>query len=370
MIRSCIRQAVRVFAGAAFFSCALAATAGSITLSDSNCDSFSLSGSPGNQTLTCVVSNAPTGCSIQGPSTGTNNVAITLTAVCSTGSPTTWAWSGGNCAGITTQSCQATANNATVNYSVVISNGIGPGSPNPATKQVVWSASLPNKPTGCTITPTPSSLPAAGGSVGLTAQCSGGDPVDTWTWGGATFTTQSGNTATATISASTTFTIQATNGGGTGNGSVLVNVGGGGGGGGSISCSGYLNTNVFTINWPWTVNNQLAMGPLDATVVKFTTGPSTAATTGHFTATDSPAANASTKHDYTLSATACDFGPGLKRQVGTGTAQIGFAINDPSRSPNLLPNTTYYVNIRNSDVQGCATNGGSCDVFPFSMYSP
>lgn len=363
MIRSCVRQAVRVFAGAAFFSCALAANAGGITLSDSNCDSFSLSGSPGNQTLTCVVSNAPTGCSIQGPSTGTNNVAITLTAVCSTGSPTTWVWSGGICAGITTQSCQATGNNATVNYSVVISNGIGPGSPNPATKQVVWSASLPNKPTGCTITPTPSSLPAAGGSVGLTAQCSGGDPVDTWTWGGATFTTQSGNTASATISATTTFTIQATNGGGTGSGSVIVNVGSGGGG--PISCSGFLTTNVLTLSMPFDQNRTLPMGPLDAGVVKFTTG--TSAGTGSILLSTA-GNNAATTHDFTLSDTPCDFGTGRKQYVGAGTTTFRASVSATGGSGlNLKAGTTYYINVRNNATSGCVANNSTCDVFPVNL---
>lgn len=371
MIRSCVRQAVRVFAGAAFFSYALAAHAGSITLSDANCDSFTLTGSPGNQTLSCVVSNAPTGCSIQGPSTGTNNNAITLTAVCATGSPTTYAWSGGNCAGIGTQSCSAVDSNATRNYSVVISNAIGPGTPNPATKSVVWSNALPVAPSNCSITPNPGSLPVGGGGVSLTAQCAGGDPVDTWTWSNATYTTMTGNTATATIASTTVFKVNASNGGGNANAQVSVSVAGGGG---TLQCSGYLNTNVITMNWPnWISNQTLNMGSLDAGIVKFTTGASISGNVnavGKLTA-GSASGSATTKHDVTLSDTPCDFGPGLKRQVAAGTANIYFVIGQPGASVvNLQPNTTYYFNIRNNDTEGCVANGTTCDLFPVNLSKP
>ena len=343
MIRSCIRQAVRVFAGAAFFSCALAAHAGSITLSDTNCDSFTLTGPAGNQTLTCVVSNAPTGCSIQGPGTGTNGGQVTLTAVCSTGSPTTFAWSGGNCQGVITQSCQASDSNVTRNYSVVISNAIGPGSPNPATKSVVWSASLPVKPSQCTITPTPSSLPAAGGSVSLTAQCAAGDPVDTWNWGGATFTTQSGNQASATITAGTTFTVQPTNGGGSANGSVTVNVGNGGGG--AISCSGFLNTNVITMAMPFDTNRTLSMGTLDAGVVQFTP---TSLSSGSHIILSTAGNQAGTHHDFVLSSQPCDF-VGIKAQMDSGAPRFNFSVTQTGGTGNVLKlGQTNYINVRNT----------------------
>jgi hypothetical protein len=373
MIRSCIRQAVRVFAGAALFSCALGAYAGGITLNDSNCDSFSLSGSPGNQVLTCVVSNAPTGCSIQGASTGTNGVATPLTAICASGSPTSWVWTGGNCANNTTQSCQAIGTNATVTYGVTPSNAIGPG--NNATKQVVWSTAVAVKPSQCSIAADVNPLPVGGGTVHLTASCNGGDPVDAWTWSGPT-SSSTGNTATASITQASAFGVTATNGGGSGTASLTVNVGSGGGGG-TIACSGFLTTNVVTMNWPnWTPNNVAPMGPLDATVLKFTTGATTSRdnrTVGQFTATNSPTANPSTKHDYTLSTASCDFGGNpttLKSQLNAGTSQLAFTIGQPSSPVNLLPNTTYYVNIRNSDLQGCASNGGSCDVNPLSLYKP
>jgi hypothetical protein len=363
MMRSCIRQAVRAFAGAAIFSCALAAQAGGITLSDSNCDSFSLSGPAGNQVLTCVVSNAPSGCSIQGPSTGTNGVAITLTAVCSSGSPTSYAWTGGNCQGTGNQSCQAIGNNATVTYGVTPSNGIGPG--NTATKQVVWSASLPVKPSGCSITPSPGSLPAGGGSVSLTAQCSGGDGVDSWNWGGANYTMTSGNTASATISSTTTFTISPTNGGGSGSAQATVNVGGGGGGGGPISCSGFLNTSVLTLGMPIDANRTLSMGVLDAGVVQFT--PASGSTSGQITVSNA-GNNATTHHDFVLSSQPCDF-VGIKQFINSGAPTIRFTVSPSGGSgANLKIGQTYYINVRNNATSGCAANGDTigCSLYPVS----
>src|SRR5207248_4960950 len=71
MIRSLVIRAGATLARAAMVvSVALIAApsyAANIHLSDSNCDSFALTGSPPDQVLTCVVSNAPSGCTISGP---------------------------------------------------------------------------------------------------------------------------------------------------------------------------------------------------------------------------------------------------------------------------------------------------------------
>src|SRR6266705_392845 len=124
MIRSLVIRASAALASAAMASVvsvafiAAPSYAANIHLSDSNCDSFTLTGSPPDQVLTCVVSNAPTGCTIVGPTSGTINVPITLTAQCATGSPSAWTWSGGNCANVTTQSCSAVSSSATqITYS-------------------------------------------------------------------------------------------------------------------------------------------------------------------------------------------------------------------------------------------------------------
>src|ERR1700687_998560 len=130
MIRSLILRTSAALASAAmvFAFAASPVHAANITLNNSNCDSFTLSGTAPNQTLSCIVSNAPSGCAISppGPSTGTINTAFNLTATCATGSPNAWTWTGGNCANVTTQSCSAvSAAVGQVPYSVTPRNNVG-----------------------------------------------------------------------------------------------------------------------------------------------------------------------------------------------------------------------------------------------------
>jgi hypothetical protein len=226
---------------------------------------------------------------------------------------------------------------------------------------------LPVKPSGCSITPSPGSLPAGGGNVSLTAQCSGGDGVDSWDWGGATFTTTSGNTASATIAATTTFTVSPTNGGGSSTGQATVSVGGGGGGGGTIACSGFLNTATVTMNWGgWISNANAKMGTLDAVVLKFTTGPTPSNGTAIMYATSL----FGSAHDVTLSASSCDFGPGLASAVNGKTQKLGFSVGGTS-TPVLQPNSTYYFNFKNSANATCdGSLANSCDIGVLSLQKP
>jgi hypothetical protein len=364
MIRSCIRQAVRAFAGAAILVCATAAHSTSFQM---NCDSLTLTGTAPNQVLTCNIGSAPPGgCSIQGATTGLINTPTTLTAVCSTGTtPFTFAWSGGSAANCgNAQACAVTeTSTGTVAYSVAISNAQGVFTPSP-TKSVNWS-NTPIGPSGCQINATPSlSLGVGGGSVSLSMDCSTGSGLNySWTGGfAAAATTQQ---VSGSVTATTAFTATASNGGGTSTKSATVTVATSGGGG-PISCSGYLNTNVFTATWPSTINGSLPMGPLDAGVVKFTTGSATG--NGQISMTNAPNASVTTTHDYALSATPCDF-TGLKKFTGAGAPTFRFNISG-SLGVNLLPNTTYYINIRNNDTTGCAVNGGSCDIWPVNLQGP
>jgi hypothetical protein len=363
MIRSCIRQAVRVFAGSALFACAIAAHATSIQM---NCDSLTLSGTPPNQILTCNIGSAPpSGCSIQGPSTGLIGTNVTLTAVCTAGTtPFTFAWSGGNAASCGNAQACAVTDTATTTYSVAISNAQGAFTPSP-TKQVAWS-NTPIGPAGCAITASTNSLPVGGGSVNLSMDCSTGSGLS-YSWTGGFAANATSQQVSGTVSATTTFTATASNGGGTSTKSATVTVATGGG---PIACAGYLNTNVFTAAWPSSQNGSVPMGPLDAGVVKFTTG--SVAGTGSISL-GSGGNNAATTHDYTLSTQPCDFGTGIKRYVGAGAISFRMTVSTtPGNYPNLLPNTTYYINVRNNDATGCVANNDlpGCSLFPVNMSGP
>jgi len=370
MIRSCIRQAVRVFAGAALLACAITAQAANITISAANCASYSTTTDQGgNVTITCVPANGTgplTGCSISGPATGTIGTPVTLQAVCAGGAPATnWTWAGGNCNG-TADRCSAVENSAvTQTYQVTIHNGAG--ADQTPTTQVAWSATPPAKPTGCSITPTPSSLPATGGPVSLTAQCTGGGAVATWTWGGATYTTQSGNTASATISSTTTFTATAANAGGSSVASTTVQVGSSGAW--PAQCSGFNSTSAYDSPWGnWIKNQNGALGPGQAVVIRFTTGSETSSTVGSFVASNG---NFIATHDATLSTQPCDFSStGQNSVIKSKTAQgmtISFTIGGGGNLV-LAPNSTYYLNIRLNS--GAVCSGTDCDYGVMNLLKP
>ena len=371
MIRSCIRQAVRVFAGAALITFAVTTQAANITISASNCASYTV-GAPdqnGNVTLTCIPASGTgplIGCSIQGSTAGTIGSNDTLTAVCSGGAPATnWTWSGGSCAGLTTQACPANESSAiTQTYSVVIHNGAGADAN--ASLPVTWSSTPPAKPTGCSITPSTTALPAGGGNVNLTAQCTGGGAVANWNWSGATYTTTSGNTASATISANTTFTVGAQNAGGTTNASVMVNVGVGG----PISCDP-PSGKTLVIDMPWANPTRMytsgagGFGPNDIVVVRFTTG-STANPSNNLPAFTAVEFQSGTSNRIAaLSATPCDFsGTGQAGSTVQGSSVLlPFAVgnNNAGYYAKLKQNTTYYMNIKNGSSPSCASTG-NCDM--------
>lgn len=368
MHHTAIRRAFACTALLSAFAVISPVNAGSITLSDPNCDSFTLGGTPGNQTLSCVVSSVPV-CTVNGPGSAQINTSVTLTAQCSPAA-TSYAWTGGNCT--TGQTCNATESSAvTRNYTVTGTNNTGAGSPS-AALNVQWSNAPPAVPSGCTLTPNPASLPAGGGSVTLTAACSGGGAPTNFVWTGGTIPSSGTSAQVVTsVTASTTFTVRPSNGGGNGNlASTTVTVAGAGGGGGAISCPGYSSTIVLNLNYAVGVqskaNTTSGFGNSDIVVAKFTTGTLSNYGKGGFLNAVEIADGPITR-TAALSTTPCDLTPPGVNNTATNIAwpQINFSAPNSYGTP-LQSNTTYYFNIvnRTSAVGAatCTNSDGNCPV--------
>jgi hypothetical protein len=367
MIRSLILRTSAVLASVAMVLAFAASPvhAANITLNDSNCDSFALSGTAPNQSLTCVVSNAPSGCTISGPTSGTVNTPITLTATCATGSPNAWAWTGGNCNGQTTQSCAAnSASVGQVAYSVSARNNIGAG--NTANTTVDWTNTPPAAPTGCSLGASNTNLPVGGGAVTLTATCTGGGAPTSYTWTASPaptsgFSTNGGSQQTASIAATTFFSVTPSNAGGNGNqATVSVNVAGNVVG----FCGQYPNVlPVINATWgqptTWYSTQSGSFGDNTVWLFKLTVPSGTPLTEtgrqGNFGMAEYQGPN--TLRQMTISTQACDFrlkdytGANGPLSVSNGTSvQINYAVATPfifGGLAGLTAGQTYYISVRN-----------------------
>ena len=368
MHRNTIRRALACTALLSAFAVISPVNAGSITLSDPNCDSFTLGGPLGNQTLSCVVSSVPV-CTVNGPGSAQINTSVTLTAQCSPAA-TSYAWTGGNCT--TGQTCSATEGSAvTRSYTVAGTNGAGPGNPSAQPLNVVWSNAPPAVPSGCTLTPNSASLPAGGGSVTLTAACSGGGAPTNYVWTGGTIPSSGTSAQVVTsVTASTTFTVKPSNGGGNGNlASTTVTVAGSGGGGGAISCPGYSSVIVLNLNYAPGVQSRVVtssvFGNNDIVVAKFTTGTlSNYGKGGFLNAVEN--SDGPITRTAALSTTPCDLAPTGVNTISANVAwpQINFSTPNSYGTP-LQSNTTYYFNIVNRGSSGlgtCSNSDGNCPV--------
>jgi hypothetical protein len=354
-----------------------------LTVNDSNCtQGWTLSGAVGNQVLTCNggAVGGPTGCTIQGPTVSSYGTAVIISAVCSTGSPTSWSWTGGGC-GANASYCIASNSGITglspwgpsVTYTVTPSNANGAG--NQASITINWGGGGGSGvPTGCTLSAT--AVGATGGTTNLTASCSGGGAPTSYAWtasptvSGFQVTTSTATNAAA-ITATTAFTVTPSNASGSGNvatTSVSVN----GGGSGTINCATNAlpagggvtgQTIVRDINW---ASPQAAvvtgMSVVDAAVIRFTTGPNTSSLLGTMVGVSN------NQGDFfaELSPTACDFRQTVANPPPLGFGAIGLGWTplvyltvggSDGSAANLLPNTTYYYNVK-VGPNGC--NSGNC----------
>jgi len=394
MMRS-FRILLAAFATAFAVAGAPPASAATVTLSDPNCDSFTVSGTAGAQTLTCVVSSAPV-CTVVGPTTGSIGTPITLTAQCSPAA-TSWGWTGnGNsCEGKTGQVCQASESVAGFSpYKVIGRNANGQGPLSPALF-VSWSSGPQPAPTGCvaSIATNPSPLTNAGGTATVSvAGCSPAGVTYNWSKNGASGWSTSPTPAADTLGSGGTagftnsYQVQVCNGG------TCINVpasnpltafvpGSGGGGGGSAldmtSCAAQgLTGRLYDLPYSTTgnVNDDTAnvsppgsFGNSDVIVVRFTT-PSIASDTSQLQINPT-AAYPQISRLVTLSTdpfscliagSPTSFNGVIATTTGT-FAVLNFTVGAPVFGrTTLLPGTTYYVTYVNRNTYGAPAAQGSC----------
>ncbi|MEP7098605.1 MAG: hypothetical protein ABI748_13165 [Dokdonella sp.] len=363
------------------------ANAQSITFNNPNCSGYSLTGQAPNQTLTCITgSGAPSGCQITGPTAGTFGTPITLTSSCTGGgAATNWSWNGGNCTGVTTQSCSAVETSQTSRtYTVTASNGSGAG--NLATQIVTWGqGGGSGVPSGCTLTPGNQSLSSAG-VLGLTAQCTSGTLPITHSFSGAIVGTwQQTSYATGIFiqnnyTQTTSVSVATSNSAGFGNSSTaIVTIGNAGGGGtGLANCAAQgltvIPANAANVTWGLPLNDpnpsrsssagQFDSGARTAWVFKMTV-PGNAGFNGYGRFTISEFADPPTPRQISISTTACDFRPrditgvsGPLAMCSDGqTCEVYYGVTGPSSSAaGLTPGQTYYISARNWQ-----SSGNSCD---------
>lgn len=138
------------------------------------------------------------------------------------------------------------------------------------------------------------------------------------------------------------------------------------------NCPGFANTILVQQNWanPQTMLSG-GFGPNDIFIVQFTTGPNVGLSYGNINAAEYQS-QPSTRV-ATLSTKACDFTPslGAGSTSTSNTVTVNFTVG-PNGSggyyPALLPNTTYFWNVKNLPNSTCGSSG-VCNVFS-QMHKP
>ncbi len=371
MIRSLIRKAsvalgcIAMVAGS-FVYVATPAQAATISFSDPNCASFSITGTAPNFTLVC----ASLACSIAtNPSSPTPGQSVQFTANCSpTATSVTWSLlsAGGGCpdpGGSTTNPMSLSSAGSALGcvYQVQASSG---GLSGQAQTTVSWSSTPQAPPSGCSLNASNTNLPIGGGAVVLTASCAGGGAPTSFAWtGGSLSTPTSTNVQSTSITSTTTFSVTPSNASGNGNtASVTVNVAGTSLG----NCGSYSNVlpvvNVTwgqAANWQSTASGNFGNGNNTVWVFKLVVPPGTPPTptsqNGRFTVSEFN--GPTTFRQMTISTTACDFrkkdyqgatGP-LAVSNGT-TASFSYGVGTPQLIggvAGLTAGQTYYINVHN-----------------------
>jgi len=240
------------------------------------------------------------------------------------------------------------------------------------------SCTAPGTTTGtCSISVSPTVLPAAGGNVSVSTSCG----ANTSLAGGKSVAANGSNSWTDTIGANSlstnvSYTYTVTGDGGTRSATVTQSGTGGGTSpppGGSISCAGFTKTHVLDITWgaPATAAPRVltsSAGGFSAgeiVVARFTT-PATTAPGVYAMIKSAEWGDQQHQRIAALSATPCDFpnpnplGRLATTTIATTSPSVTYAIGGSSNYYAILqPSTTYYFNIKNTD---CAV-GESCNMF-------
>ena len=245
---------------------------------------------------------------------------------------------------------------------------------------ITVNCTSPGTTTGsCSISVSPTSLPASGGTVSVSTSCGANTSVT-----GGKSVTGSSNTWTDTIPANTstssvtfTYTVNGDNGSSS---KSVVQSGSGGTtspppSGGAISCAGYSKTIVLDLNWgaPGSAAPRLTtsgFGNGAIVVARFTTPANTAA--GVFaTIAAGEWGDQPTSRTASLSTTPCDFpapnplGKYATLNAGQQTPSVVYAVGGTSRVYAILqPSTTYYFNVTNLNALGSPScTSSSCNIF-------
>ncbi len=404
MTKSLFRAFVLLTGTALLTATALPAAAATLTYNDPNCAGFQITGSGGSFTLSC----AKLSCSISGLTTPTTAQDTTLTAACTpAGAGYTWSLVTGPFSAAT---CSAPSAPTVPTTAIVKPAGIkagdkvsclyqvtatAPGLSGQAMATVTWSDAAPVPPvcTPAAVT-TPSPITSAGGTVALNANCAPSAGL-TYTWTRTAPTAGAPtNPATATpsdtLAANTgasaityTWQVVACNGSACDTKTVSVGVPAPGGGGtGGVSCPGFTKTIFKDLGWPdfSTLHTQDLGGfnSSDALVIKLTvpaTSASPAGTAGSLNLAEYIGPTAA--RYAVLSTNSCDWVGTVgylsvppnsvpilfsgANTVNLGSIQVGR--QDYPSQINLIPGTSYYLNVKNTGTDGVSPScSGACNM--------
>jgi len=384
-----------------------------IQLNDPNCAVWQLSGvdpSTQAQVLTCTQAGAPV-CQISGAASALNGNSVTLTANCSPGPITTYAWTGGTCTASTTQTCTMAGSDQVESFTVAATSAAGgTGAPSPS-KSVTWSAAPATvAPGNCTVTPSKTPV-AVGEELVFTALCGTGDAPTSYLWSssnpGAVPVSACANCSQRTtfplVAGTATITVTPSNAGGSASPAAQTTVtvssttppSGGGGPVGSCTPAGpggvtkvldavvptatAGNNRYFTsVSGVFSNGTSAGFGANDTLVVRFTAPVTDQYFTISMYETGAGVTSQVAFRTMTLSTKPCDFAVPKSTDAvyASENTRLSMTLSSGGASPyarlNVTPGGTYYINVKNyafGNVEQCTNSGGKCEVF-FTFANP